>query len=515
MSAVAAGVSNTRRTMVTICAMSATIMQALDTTIANVALPYMQGSLSASLDQINWVLTSYIVASAIMTAPIGWVAERFGRKRLFIVCAAGFTVASMLCGLAQNIEQMVGFRLLQGAFGAALVPLSQSIMLDSYSAAERGSAMAIWGIGVMLGPIMGPTLGAWLTDNYSWHWVFFINLPIGILTVAGLIAFMDESKQQSNRRFDWFGFLALALGIGSLQLMLDRGEQVGWFDSSEIVGEAIVSAVGFYFFLAHSLTTATPFVRLELFKDRNFVAGCLFMVVIGVVLFGTMALVTPFMQNVIGYPILTAGILLAARGVGTLIAMIIVGRLLTMIEARYLVLGGLALATYTLSQMVSFTDQTSSQTIVTASIIQGFGLGLVFVPLSTAAFTTLPDRLRTEGTAILTLVRNIGSSIGISMVIAQLTNSTIRMHANLVEQVTPFNNALQMPDVASILSMVTDSGRAMMDLIITQQASITAYANDFNLLMYLTMATIPLVFFIGSSKVARMSGGSAATHALE
>ena len=515
MSAVAAGVSNTRRTMVTICAMSATIMQALDTTIANVALPYMQGSLSASLDQINWVLTSYIVASAIMTAPIGWVAERFGRKRLFIVCAAGFTVASMLCGLAQNIEQMVGFRLLQGAFGAALVPLSQSIMLDSYSAAERGSAMAIWGIGVMLGPIMGPTLGAWLTDNYSWHWVFFINLPIGILTVAGLIAFMDESKQQSNRRFDWFGFLALALGIGSLQLMLDRGEQVGWFDSSEIVGEAIVSAVGFYFFLAHSLTTATPFVRLELFKDRNFVAGCLFMVVIGVVLFGTMALVTPFMQNVIGYPILTAGILLAARGVGTLIAMIIVGRLLTMIEARYLVLGGLALATYTLSQMVSFTDQTSSQTIVSASIVQGFGLGLVFVPLSTVAFTTLPDRLRTEGTAILTLVRNIGSSIGISMVIAQLTNSTIRMHANLVEQVTPFNNALQMPDVASILSMVTDSGRAMMDLIITQQASITAYANDFNLLMYLTMATIPLVFFIGSSKVARMSGGSAATHALE
>ena len=515
MSAVAAGVSNTRRTMVTICAMSATIMQALDTTIANVALPYMQGSLSASLDQINWVLTSYIVASAIMTAPIGWVAERFGRKRLFIVCAAGFTVASMLCGLAQNIEQMVGFRLLQGAFGAALVPLSQSIMLDSYSAAERGSAMAIWGIGVMLGPIMGPTLGAWLTDNYSWHWVFFINLPIGILTVAGLIAFMDESKQQSNRPFDWFGFLALALGIGSLQLMLDRGEQVGWFDSSEIVGEAIVSAVGFYFFLAHSLTTATPFVRLELFKDRNFVAGCLFMVVIGVVLFGTMALVTPFMQNVIGYPILTAGILLAARGVGTLIAMIIVGRLLTMIEARYLVLGGLALATYTLSQMVSFTDQTSSQTIVSASIVQGFGLGLVFVPLSTVAFTTLPDRLRTEGTAILTLVRNIGSSIGISMVIAQLTNSTIRMHANLVEQVTPFNNALQMPDVASILSMVTDSGRAMMDLIITQQASIIAYANDFNLLMYLTMATIPLVFFIDSSKVARMSGGSAATHALE
>src|SRR5262249_35986131 len=337
--AVSAALSgNTRRALVTVCAMSATIMQALDTTIANVALPYMQGSLSASLDQINWVLTSYIVASAIMTAPIGWVADRFGRKRLFVICAAGFTFASALCGLAQNIEQMVGFRLLQGAFGAALVPLSQSVMLDSYPPEERGSAMAIWGIGVMLGPIMGPTLGAWLTDNYSWHWVFFINLPIGIVTVFGLMLFMQETDRRNDRPFDWFGFAALAVGIGALQLMLDRGEELGWFGSSEIVADAIVSAAGFYYFLAHSLTTATPFVRLELFRVRNFVAGCLFMVVIGVVLFGTMALVTPFMQNVVGYPILTTGILLAGRGVGTLIAMIIVGRLLKIIEARWLVL---------------------------------------------------------------------------------------------------------------------------------------------------------------------------------
>ena len=513
MSASVAPASNMRRVMVTICAMSATIMQALDTTIANVALPYMQGSLSASLDQINWVLTSYIVASAIMTAPIGWIAERFGRKRLFIVCTAGFTAASILCGLAQNIEQMVAFRLLQGAFGAALVPLSQSVMLDSYSAEERGSAMAIWGIGVMLGPIMGPTLGAWLTDNYSWHWVFFINLPVGICTVIGLMLFMDETRQRNDRRFDWFGFLALAVGIGALQLMLDRGEQVGWFDSSEIVAETIVSAAGFYFFVAHSLTATTPFVRLDLFKDRNFVAGCLFMVVIGVVLFGTMALVTPFMQNVIGYPILTAGILLAGRGVGTLIAMIMVGRLLKLIEARYLVLGGLLLAVFTLHRMVAFTDQTSSQTIVLASVIQGFGLGLVFVPLSTVAFTTLPDRLRTEGAAILTLVRNIGSSIGISMVIAQLTNTTVRMHAHLAEFVTPFNDPLKMPDVASILNTATDTGRAMIEQIIAQQAAIIAYANDFKLLMYLTLATIPLVFLIGSSRVTGTTDPAA--HAFE
>ena len=515
MSAAPAPGAGARRTMVTVCAMSATVMQALDTTIANVALPYMQGSLSASLDQINWVLTSYIVASAIMTAPIGWVAERFGRKRLFVICAAGFTVASVLCGLAQSIEQMVGFRLLQGAFGAALVPLSQSVLLDSYSAQERGSAMAIWGIGVMLGPIMGPTLGAWLTDNYSWHWVFFINLPIGILTVIGLMTFMQETERKSERPFDWFGFVALAIGIGSLQLLLDRGEEVGWFGASEIVAEAIVSATGFYFFLAHSLTTKTPFVRMELFRDRNFVAGCIFMVVIGVVLFGTMALVTPFMQNVVGYPILTAGVLLASRGVGTLIAMIMVGKLLKVIEARWLVLVGLSLATFTLHQMVGFTDQTSSHTIVQASIVQGFGLGLVFVPLSTVAFMTLPNTLRTEGSAILTLVRNIGSSIGISMVIAELTNATIRMHANLTELVTPFNNAMQAPGVASILDMSKPTGRALAEQMITQQASIIAYSNDFKLLMYLTMATIPLVFFIGSSRVSRPQPSQEPAHAMD
>jgi DHA2 family multidrug resistance protein len=489
-----------RRMMVTVCAMAATIMQALDTTIANVALPYMQGSLSASLDQINWLLTSYIVASAIMTAPIGWIASRFGRKALFIACVVGFTIASVLCGIAQSIDEMVLFRLLQGAFGAALVPLSQTVLLDAYPPQERGSAMAIWGIGVMLGPIMGPTLGAWLTDNYSWHWVFFINLPIGVLTVFGLMAFMDETERRADLRFDWFGFLALAVGIGSLQLLLDRGEQVGWFDSSEIVVEAIVSAVGFYFFLAHSLTASAPFVPFALFRDRNFVGGCLFMTLIGVVLYGTMALVTPFLQNVAGYPILTAGILLAARGVGTLVAMLIVGRLMQFIEARWLVLGGLVIAAVTLYQMVDFTNETSPSTIITVSIGQGFGLGFVFVPLSTVAFTTLAAELRTDGTAILTLVRNVGSSIGISLVIAQLTQETTRMHAHLAEYINPFNGALSFPDVRAILDTATDTGRAMLEALITQQAAIIAYANDFKLLMYLTVITIPLVFIIGSAR---------------
>jgi DHA2 family multidrug resistance protein len=491
-----------RRALVTVCAMSATIMQALDTTIANVALPYMQGSLSASLDQVNWVLTSYIVAAAIMTAPIGWLSDRFGRKTLFVICAAGFTVASVLCAMAQNIEQMVLFRLLQGMAGAALVPLSQSVMLDAYPPEQRGSAMAIWGMGVMLGPIMGPTLGGWLTENYSWHWVFLVNLPVGIATVLGLLLFMGDTRRQEGLRFDWLGFLALAVGIGSLQLMLDRGEQVGWFDAREIWVEAIVSAVGFYYFFAHSLTTDTPFVRFDLFKDRNFVSGCVFMVVIGLVLFGTMALVTPFMQNLLGYPILTAGFLLGARGVGTLITMMMVPRLMAWTEPRNLILAGLLLTAATLYHMTGFTLDTTASTIVATSIIQGIGLGLVFVPLSAVAFLTLSAELRTSGTAITTLVRNIGSSIGISMVIAQLSSKTTFMHARLMEDVTPFNSALQMPDVARVLDLGTDTGRALLDGIVTKQAAVIAYANAFKLLMVLTLAMVPLVAIIGRARTA-------------
>ncbi len=494
--------SGARRLLITVCAMTATIMQALDTTIANVALPYMQGSLSASLDQVNWVLTSYIVAAAIMTAPVGWLADRFGRKSVFIVCVAGFTVASLLCALAQNIEQMVLFRLLQGMAGAALVPLSQAVMLDSYSPQERSQAMAMWGVGVMLGPIMGPTLGAWLTDNYSWHWVFLINLPIGVLTVIGMIVFMDDTDKQHEMRFDWLGFAALAIGIGSLQLLLDRGEQVGWFEAREIWIETIVSATGFYYFFAHSLTTDRPFVNFEMFKDRNFLSGVMFMVVIGVVLFGTMALVTPFMQSLLGYPIQTAGFLLGSRGVGTLITMLVAPRLMRLTETRNLIFLGLLITAATLYEMTGWSLDTQQHTIVITSIIQGVGLGLLFVPVTSVAFLTLPGQMRNGAAAITTLVRNIGSSIGISMVIANLTSTTTYMHERLGAHITPFNDNLQFPDVAGTLNLNTEAGKAGLDGLVTQQANMIAYLNDFKLLMYLTIAAMPLVLLVGSTRKA-------------
>jgi MFS transporter, DHA2 family, multidrug resistance protein len=503
-----------RRNMVTICAMMATVMQALDTTIANVALPYMQGSLSASQDQINWVLTSYIVAAAIMTAPVGWIANRFGRKRIFIICAAGFTVASVLCGLAQDISQMVLFRLMQGVFGAALVPLSQAVMLDSYTLQERATAMSIWGMGVMMGPIMGPSLGAWLTETYSWHWVFFVNLPFGIITVLGLVIFMDETKQNTALRFDWFGFTALAVAIGSLQMALDRGEQLGWLESNEIIAEFIISAIGFYYFLAHSLTTSRPFIQFALFKDKNFVGGCVFMTVMGLVLFSTMALSSPFLQNVIGYPIITAGLLLASRGCGTFVAMMLVGRMMRYIEARTLIISGLSLTCASLYYMTFWTDQTGVPEIVTVSIIQGFGFGLVFVPLSTVAFLTLPNHLRTDGTSMLTLLRNVASSVGISLVISQLTQGTRYNHAILNEHINPFNHAMQMPQVRSMLDMATDQGRAMADLIVTTQAQIIAFSQDYRMVMIFTALVIPLAIMIGSTKAALRKQAAGPEHAV-
>ncbi len=503
-----------RRNMVTICAMTATIMQALDTTIANVALPYMQGTLSASQDQINWVLTSYIVAAAIMTAPVGWIANRFGRKRIFILCSGGFTIASVLCGLAQDIDQMVMFRLLQGVFGAALVPLSQAVMLDAYALHERAKAMSIWGMGVMMGPIMGPSLGAWLTETYSWHWVFFVNLPFGFITVLGLIVFMEETRKDLALRFDWFGFVALAVGIGSLQLALDRGEQLGWLESNEIIAEFIVSGIGFYYFFAHSLTTSQPFIQFAIFKDRNFVGGCVFMAVMGLVLFSTMALSSPYLQNVIGYPIITAGLLLASRGCGTFVAMMLVGRMMRYVEARTLIICGLSLTALSLFDMTGWTDQTGVPEIVIVSIVQGFGFGLVFVPLSTVAFLTLSTQLRTDGTSMLTLMRNVASSVGISIVIAQLTEGSRRAHAVLVEHINPFNHAMQMPDVSGMINMSTDAGRAMADAMVNVQAQIIAFSLDYQMVMLFILCVIPLAIIIGSSKASLRKQAAGPEHAV-
>jgi DHA2 family multidrug resistance protein len=315
-------------------------------------------------------------------------------------------------------------------------------------------------------------------------------------------------------RFDWFGFLALSIGIGSLQLALDRGEQLGWLGSNEIMVEFIIAAVGFYYFFAHSFTTPKPFIQFAIFKDRNFVSGCVFMAVMGLVLYSTMALSSPYLQNVIGYPIITAGLLLATRGSGTFVAMMLVGRLMKYIEARTLIIAGLSLTGFSLFYMTGWTDQTGVPEIVTVSIVQGFGFGLVFVPLSTVAFLTLPNHLRTDGTSMLTLMRNVASSIGISVVIAQLTEGGRRDYAILSEHINPFNHAMQMPNVRGMIDMSSDGGRALADVMVAIQAQIIAFSQDYQLVMFFILGSIPLAIMIGSTKVALRSQQAAAEHAV-
>jgi MFS transporter, DHA2 family, multidrug resistance protein len=500
------------RAAITVCVILATIMQALDTTIANIALPYIQGSVSASQDQINWVLTSYIVAAAIMTPPTGFLAGRFGRRRLFLASVVGFTVASMLCGMAQSLVQIVLFRILQGMFGAALVPLSQSVLLDVYPKERQGFAMAMWGIAVMVGPVLGPVLGGWLTENYTWRWVFYINLPIGALTFLGIIAFLPETDQNARAKLDWFGFGTLSLAIGALQVLLDRGEQLDWFGSGEIWIEAIVAASAFYLFLVHTFTADQPFVRPALFRDRNFAAGVLFIFIVGVTYLASLALLTPYLQSLMNYPIVTAGLVMGPRGIGTMGAMLIVGRLVGRVDTRFLLAFGLGLTAWSFYQMTGWTPDVSQTTIIVNGLVQGAGLGFLFVPLSTVTLGTLPPEQRTEGAGLYNLSRNIGSSVGISLVTSLLTENTQANHADIAQHVSAVNRVFESPTIAQFWNPFTDAGRAALDAMITRQAQIIAYIDDFKLLMIATLIVIPLLIVF---KKASDGGGEDHTLVVE
>jgi MFS transporter, DHA2 family, multidrug resistance protein len=505
----------TQRGFITVSVMLATIMQALDTTIANVALPHMQGSMGATQDQISWVLTSYIVAAAIFMPLTGFLTARLGRKRVFMWSVVGFTVTSMMCGAAQSLTQIVAFRLLQGVFGASLVPLSQSVLLDTYPREKHGSAMAMWGVGVMVGPILGPSLGGWLTEYYNWRWVFYINLPFGLLAWLGLAAYVRETAIDRSRRFDLLGFALLSLSIGALQMMLDRGESLDWFASAEVVIEGTLAGLAMYLFLGHMFTHKHPFIEPGLFSDRNFSVGLLFIFIIGVILLATMALLPPFMQNLMGYPVIDVGFLLAPRGVGTMMAMITVGKMSGKVDVRLQILLGLLLTCLSLWQMTLFTTEISSWDIVSTGVIQGMGLGFIFVPLSTITFSTLAARYRNEGTALFSLMRNIGSSIGISVVITYLAQRTQANHAAFADYINPFNMALNQAIEAGVYNTATPAGLMALNSEVTRQAATLAYLQDFRLMLFITMSAIPLILLLRAPAKKPASGGAAVHAAMD
>jgi DHA2 family multidrug resistance protein len=484
------------RGMITLTVMVASILQALDNTIANVALPRMQGSLSATQDQMTWVLTSYIVAAAIMTPLTGWIADRFGRKPLFLASIIGFTFASALCGMAQSLDQIVLFRVLQGLCGAALIPMSQAVLFDVYPPAQHGRAMAIWGVGVVLGPMLGPMLGGWLTDDYSWRWVFYINVPFGILAVAGVMAYFPDTSHQ-RKSFDFFGFTLLSVAVGTLQLLLDRGPLKDWFNSTEIKLETAITALAFYLFVVHTLTSKRPFIRLALYKDRNFLTGNILIFVVGIVLFATLALLPPLLQGLMGYSVFQAGLTMVPRGAGTLLAMLFVGRLVGRIDVRLIIGVGLVLTAFSLWQMTHLSMQLSMASIIWPGAIQGLGIGIVYVPMAALTFATLAPALRNEGTALFNLIRNVGSSIGISTVQGLMVHNTQVVHASLAQHITPLTLANHSRGVYAGAQAIAALNRA-----VTAQASMIAYLDDFQLMLILTVLALPLLFLVRPPRAA-------------
>lgn len=475
--------------------MLAMIMQVLDSTIANVALPHMQASLGATFDSVSWVLTSYILATAIAMPLTGWLSDRFGSRRLFIFSVAGFIVTSMLCGIAVNLPEMVLFRVLQGASAAFVGPLSQSVMLDITPREQHAKAMAVWGMGIMVGPIMGPIIGGWLTDNYNWRWIFYINVPIGIATLAILIALLP-SRPVLRRSFDLFGFSMLAIGLAALQLMLDRGHQEDWLQSWEIRIELGLAIIGIWLFLIHMATGRRPMFDRDMLKNRNLLLGLFFMTNIGALLMATMALLPPMLQTIYGYPVIETGLVLAPRGIGVLFSLALAGILAGRVDPRALIGTGMAITAASLWWMAHWSLDMSFHPVIWSGLLQGAGIGLIFSSMNLVAFATLPPRHRTDAASLLYLVRNLGASVGISICTAQLARTTQASHEILTGNITETSLAPLNPHLLEGAGSVGASLFSMIDAEITRQAMMIGYINDFYLLMAVALVSIPLVLLL-------------------
>lgn len=485
--------------LITLSIMLATIMQVLDTTIANVALPSMTGDLGASQDTITWVLTSYIVAAAIMTPVTGWLSDRVGKRELFLASIIGFVVFSLACGVAWSLPAMVVFRLFQGIFGAAIVPLGQTFLLDINPREKAGQAMAMWGAGIMIGPIIGPTLGGWLTESYNWRWVFLINLPVGILAFLGSAAYLPRVRAVA-RRFDIFGFAILSIAIGALQMLLDRGGEIDWFNAAEAWLYLALAISGLWIFVIHILSAEKPFMDPGMFRDRNFVIGLIFIFIIGITLFSSLALLPPMLSRIFGYPTITVGLVMGPRGFGTMASMILVGRLSRKVDQRILVVTGILLTASSLHFMAGFSPEMTAFPVIWTGILQGIGMGLVFVPLTTIAFVTIEAKYRADATSLFSLIRNIGSAIGISVVSAMLTHNVQVNHVELGAAISPFNPVLTriVPGAAA-----SDSATlSIFDGLVNMQALMISYLDDFKLMMIVTLCALPLVLLLGKPQAA-------------
>lgn len=488
-----------RRLLLSVATVLCCLLYTVDSTIVNVALPHMQGSLQATQDQVAWVITSYIVTSAIATPPAGWLAARFGLRRVLSIAVVGFTAGSMLCGFATTLGEMVLFRVVQGLCGAALVPLSQVALMQEFPREQHGKVMALWTIGVLVGPIVGPSLGGYLTDELSWRWSFFINLPIGLLAYLGLMESLAAEHDDHSRPFDWTGFVLLSLALGCFQLMLDRGQTLDWFESTEIVAEALLAAVAFYMFAVHAVTSEHPFVDPGLFRDRNFLVAVALMFVIGLSVLSPAVLIPSFLQSLQGYSPTQAGVLQAIRGVSAIVAVLVASRLVGRADPRLVVGSGVVVSGLALVLMGGFTLDTPRAHVAAVAFVQGFGTPMVFIPLSVIAYATLADAQRAEAGALLTLARNIGSSIGISTAVALLARSTQVNRSYLAEHFSAYD--VQRWTVTGVVPGANAGTGRLLELIGRQSAAI-AYSNAFHVLAIATVVVLPIVWLLRTRRAA-------------
>jgi DHA2 family multidrug resistance protein len=484
---------------------TAVLVYTIDATVANIALPYMQGSLQASQDQVAWILTSYIVASAVCTPLAGYFATRFGIGRVLVTSVGLFTLASVLCGLATSLPQMVVFRALQGGMGASLVPLSQVLLLKAYPPALHGRANGLWSMGVLVGPILGPSLGGWLTEFYGWRWAFLINLPVGIVAVVGLLATMPKDEPDQTRRFDLVGFVWLSVAVGLLQLGLDRGHGQNWFQSTEIIIEFALAGLAFYAFVAHSLTHPTPFIPLRLFADRNFVLALGISFCMGFLIVTPAALLPQFLQQVQGYPVLDAGIMMASRGIGAIVTTVWLSKNATRFDTRWLAGIGLGATAISMTMFMQMYIDTPAWWPVTGAFIQGVAISFLFLPVTNMAYATLPVHLRTDGGVTSSLCRNIGSSIGLSWVFAQVLDSAQRNRAYMAEQLGAFETQRwvgltpALERVGGLGANGTVEPGTLASLIgpeMARQAAAIGYDNGFAWMALATVLALPLVLLM-------------------
>lgn len=500
--------------LITIAVMVPTFMEIVDTSVANVALPHMQGSLNAGTDEITWVITSYLVSNAVVLPMTGWLSRLFGRKRFFTSCIILFTLSSLLCGAAPNLGSLIFFRVVQGAAGGALIPISQAILMESFPPWQQGMAMAIFGVGAMFGPVVGPTLGGWITDNMNWRWIFYINIPVGIIAVVMVNYFIFDPAYLKRRmaRIDYWGLALLVLGIGSLQVVLDKGQQDDWFNSSFILTFSIISAISLLLFLYAELKHENPIVNLRLFKDISFSSGNFIMFIVGFCLYGSIVMIPMFLQTLMGYNATMAGLVLAPGGVATLIAMPFVGAIIQKYDGRWVVLAGLLLGAWSMFIMQGFNLETSYWDFVWPRVILGAGMGMIFVPLITITLSTIPKEEMGNATGINNLLRNIGGSVGIATSATLLSRMSQFYQTNLAAHVTPYSlktqaqwHELQQGAMAKGLDAVTsqDAALGMLYGTVQKQAAMLSYNYIFWIIGIAFLAVIPFLLLLKKPKVHR------------